>query len=209
MRVHFILLLFCLEIVAIFIWAALGAVLGTVLGRDPSLRTCWRHLNIGVVAVLNLSSIEALLQVVVGVDEGVQVLDVVDRLSQDAHLAQLAHGGCPGDLQSQALEALVDVLHPRPLPRVPLYRLQVLLGLDLVPMDRVEYCQLFSTHRCFRPSGFLVCGQLILRISAPAYIETNQLAVNPPGLYRSLIVATDYIIDHQSKFISFNSSEPY
>ena len=209
MRVHFILLLLCLEVVAIFIWAALGAVLGTVLGRDPSLRTCWRHLNIGVVAVLNLSSIEALLQVVVGVDEGVQVLDVVHRLSQDAHLAQLAHGGRPGDLQSQALEALVDVLHPRPLPRVPLYRLQVLLGLDLVPMDRVEYCQLFSTHRCFRPSGFLVCGQLILRISAPAYIETNQLAVNPPGLYRSLIVATDYIIDHQSKFISFNSSEPY
>ena len=181
MRVHFILLLLCLEVVAIFIWAALGAVLGTVLGRDPSLRTCWRHLNIGVVAVLNLSSIEALLQVVVGVDEGVQVLDVVDRLSQDAHLAQLAHGGCPGDLKSQALEALVDVLHPRPLPRVPLYRLQVLLGLDLVPMDRVEYCQLFSTHPCFRPSGFLVRGQLTPRISAPAYIETNQLAVNPAG----------------------------
>ena len=182
MRVHFILLLLCLEVVAIFIWAALGAVLGAVLGRDPSLRTCWRHLSIGVVAVLNLSSIEALLlQVVVGVDEGVQVLDVVHRLGQDAHLAQLAHGGRPGDLQSQALEALVDVLHPRSLPRVPLYRLQVLLGLDLVPMDRVEYCQLFSTHLCFRPSGFLVRGQLTLRISAPAYIETNQLAVNPAG----------------------------
>ena len=190
MRVHFILLLLCLEVVAIFIWAALGvvlgtvlgAVLGTILGRDPRLRTCWRHLNVGVVAVLNLSSIEALLlQVVVGVDQGVQVLDVVDRLSQDAHLAQLAHGGRPGDLQSQALEALVDVLHPRPLPRVPLYRLQVLLGLDLVPMDRVENCQLFSTHRCFRPSGFLVRGQLTLSKSAPAYIETNQLAVNPAG----------------------------
>ena len=209
MRVHFILLLLCLEVVAIFIWAALGAVLGTVLGRNPSLRTSWRHLNIGVVAFLNLSSMEALLlEVVVGVDEGVQVLDVVDRLSQDAHLAQLAHGGCPGDLQSQALEALVDVLHPRPLPRVPLYRLQVLLGLDLVPMDRVEYCQLFSTHPCFRPSGFLVRGQLTPRISAPAYIETNQLAVNPPGMCRSLIVATDYIIHHQSKFISFDSSEP-
>ena len=182
MRVHFILLLLCLEVVAIFIWAALGTVLGTVLGRDPSLRTCWRHLNVGVVAVLNLSSIEALLlQVVVGVDQGVQVLDVVDRLSQDAHLAQLAHGGRPGDLQSQALEALVDVLHPRPLPCVPLYRLQVLLGLDLVPMDRVENRQLFSTHLSFRPSGFLVRGQLTPRISAPAYIETNQLAVNPAG----------------------------
>ena len=182
MRVHFILLLLCLEVVAIFIWAALGAVLGTVLGRDPILRICWRHLNFGVVAVFNLSSIEALLlQVVVGVDQGVQVLDVVDGLGQDAHLAQLAHGGRPGDLQSQALEALVDVLHPRPLPRVPLYRLQVLLGLDLVPMDRVENCQLFSTHRCFRLSGFLARGQLTPRISAPAYIETNQLAVNPVG----------------------------
>ena len=42
----------------------------------------------------------------------------------------------------QGVEALVDRLHPVPLPRVPLDRLQVLLGFDHVPVDRVDRHQL-------------------------------------------------------------------
>ena len=48
----------------------------------------------------------------------------------------------------QRVEPHVDRLHPVPLPRVPLDRLQVLLRLDHVPVDRVDRHQLASgSHR--------------------------------------------------------------
>ena len=42
----------------------------------------------------------------------------------------------------QCVEPHVDRLHPVPLPRVPLDRLQVLLRLDHVPVDRGDRHQL-------------------------------------------------------------------
>ena len=44
----------------------------------------------------------------------------------------------------QRVEPHVDRLHPVPLPRVPLDRLEVLLRLDHVPVDRVDRHQLAS-----------------------------------------------------------------
>ena len=61
---------------------------------------------------------------------------------QHTHLAHLFDGCCRGDVPLQCVEPHVDRLHPVPLPRVPLDRLQVLLGFDHVPVDRVDRHQL-------------------------------------------------------------------
>ena len=151
----------CLVTVNSFVRAALGAELGLVVGWHPYWRAGRRHLDVGVVSLLSLCHLETVLvEVGVGVEEAVEVLDVVDGLPQDAHLAQFPHRSCPGDLQSQALKASVDSLDPAPLSLVPLDRLQVLLGLDLVAVDWVQDCHLLPTHYYFRPSCFPVREQL-------------------------------------------------
>ena len=61
---------------------------------------------------------------------------------QHTNLAHLFDRSRGGDVPLQGVEALVDRLHPVPLPRVPLDRLQVLLGFDHVPVDRVDRHQL-------------------------------------------------------------------
>ena len=157
----------CLVTVNSFVRAALGAELGLVVGWHPYWRAGRRHLDVGVVSLLNILQMEALLVKIGvgrGIEEGVQVLDVVDGLPQDPHLAELAHSSCPGDLEPQALKTFVDRLHPAPLSLVPLDRLQVLLGFDLVPMDWVEHShRLSSTHFYFRASCSAVCEQLTPR----------------------------------------------
>ena len=55
----------------------------------------------------------------VGLHHGAQLLDVPDRVLEDVHLAHLLRLRGGGHVQSEVLVALVHVLHPRTLPRVP------------------------------------------------------------------------------------------
>ena len=76
--------------------------------------------------------------------QGAKILDVLHCMLQNAHLAHLFDGCCRGDVPLQCIEPHVDRLHPVPLPRVPLDRLQVLLRLDHVPVDWMDRHQLAS-----------------------------------------------------------------
>ena len=80
--------------------------------------------------------------------QSAEVADVLHGVLQDAHLAHLLDRGGGGHVPLQGVEALVHRLHPVPLPRVPLDRLQVLLRLDHVAVDRVDRHHLAPrTHR--------------------------------------------------------------
>ena len=92
----------------------------------------------GVAAVAGLVARLLLHLVLVEAQEVVQVLDVAHGVPQNLDLAHLLHGGHGGDVLPQDLEPVVEVLDPVPLPLVPLYRLQVLHGLHLVPVDGVD-----------------------------------------------------------------------
>ena len=60
------------------------------------------------------------LMLILGVlNHGTQLLDVLYGVLEDVHLAHLLRLRGRGHVQPEMLVALVDGLHPRPLPRVP------------------------------------------------------------------------------------------
>ena len=68
----------------------------------------------------------------------VQVLDVVHGLGQNGDFREFLYLSSSGHMLSEGLEASVDSLHSLPLPLIPLDGLEVLLRLDLVPVDWME-----------------------------------------------------------------------
>ena len=67
-----------------------------------------------------------------------QVRDVLHGVCQDCHFGHLLQVRRSRQVLFQGVKATVHSLHPVPLPRVPLDRLDVLLWLDLVPVHWVD-----------------------------------------------------------------------
>ena len=67
-----------------------------------------------------------------------QVGDVLHGVRQDCHFGHLLQVRRSRQVLFQGVKATIHSLHPVPLPRVPLDRLDVLLWLDLVPVHWVD-----------------------------------------------------------------------
>ena len=77
-----------------------------------------------------------------------EVRNVLHGVRQDRHFRHLLEVRRSWQVLFQGVKAAVHSLHPVPLPLVPLDCLDVLLGFDLVPVDRVNGHRT-RTHRVF------------------------------------------------------------
>ena len=115
-----------------------------------------------------------------------QVGDVLHGVRQDCHFGHLLQVRRSRQVLFQGVKATVHSLHPVPLPRVPLDRLDVLLWLDLVPVHWVDrhWTRSHLAKTRFNASvsksclGFLTNGCSSSTAGGQVVFPLRQLAVN-------------------------------